>query len=241
MQGYFDLHSHILPGVDDGSKDMEETRRMLLIAYEEGIRNIVATPHYRVGGNNVAVASLKAIYEEVNQIAEGAAKEFHILLGNELLYSSGVIEALKKGEALTIDGTRYILVEFAPGTAYREIRDGLNNCIYAGYIPILAHAERYHCLVKDYFLVRELIKLGVYIQLNYSSLRGKIYDQKVKFCQRLLKKEWVHFIGTDAHGAYERIPHIKEAVAFIKRKYGENAVRQLLWENPMILLEDKHL
>ncbi|MDF2943534.1 MAG: Protein-tyrosine-phosphatase [Herbinix sp.] len=240
MQGYFDIHCHILPGVDDGAKDMDETRRMLLIAYEEGIRIMVATPHFIVGNNNTEVESLKAIYEEVNQIAESSLKGFHIILGNELFYSAGIIEALRTGEALTIDGTRYILVEFEPGATFREIRDGLNHCIYSGYIPILAHVERYQCLKKDYELVGNLVKLGVYIQVNIYSILSR-HNTTRKLCRKLLKKDWVHFLGTDSHGMYGRAPRAEEATTYLTRRYGQNKLRQLLWENPMTMLENKHL
>jgi protein-tyrosine phosphatase len=241
MQSYFDIHCHILPGVDDGAKDMDETRRMLLIAYEEGIRIIAATPHYIVGSKNVEVEGLKAVYEEVNKIAESVQEEFHIILGNELFYSPDIIEALRKGEALTIDGTRYILIEFLPSATFREIRDGLNHCIYSGYIPILAHTERYLCLKKDYELVGNLIKLGAYIQINISSMLKRNLNPMAKFCKKLLKREWVHFLGTDAHGAYERSPQISKVRSYLTRKYGENKVKQLLWDNPMTVLENKHL
>lgn len=241
MQGYFDIHSHILPGIDDGAKDMEETRRMLLIAYEEGIRFIIATPHYIPGKNNMATSRIREIYEEVNQIAEDASKEFRILLGNEIFYSPHIIEALKNEDALTIDNTRYILVEFSSNAAYHQIRDGLNNCIYAGYIPILAHAERYQCLLQNIVLVFELIKLGIYIQINYYCIPRGILDSKARFCYKLLKNEWVHFLGTDSHGADGRAPHAKAAVKTIKKRYGEDTVRKLLWDNPLTMLENKHL
>ncbi len=241
MTGYFDTHCHILPGVDDGAHDMDETRRMLLTSYEEGIRIITATPHYIAGKSNIPVNKLKAIFEEVKLVAEEATEGIQIILGNELFYNLGLIDALKKGDALTIDDTRYILVEFLPSASYHEIRVGLNHCTFAGYIPILAHVERYQCLVKDAILVGELIKLGAYIQVNISSVIGTIIDPKIKFCQKLFKNEWVHFLGTDAHGSKERVPRARAAVRFLRQKYGEDTVRQLLWDNPMTMLEDKHL
>jgi protein-tyrosine phosphatase len=241
MLGYFDIHCHILPGVDDGAHDMDETRRMLLTSYEEGIRIITATPHYVAGRSNLPVNKLKAIYEEVKLVAEDVTEGIQIILGNELFYNLGLIEALKKGYALTIDDTRYILVEFLPNASYHEIRVGLNHCTFAGYIPILAHVERYQCLVKDFILVGELIKLGAYIQLNLSSVIGSIIDPKVKFCHKLFKNDWVHFLGTDAHGTDERAPRARAAVRFLRQKYGDDTVRQLLWDNPMTMLEDKHL
>jgi protein-tyrosine phosphatase len=241
MQGYFDIHAHILPGVDDGAKNLDETFRMLYIAYEEGIRVIVATPHFIAGNQNVPVEKILELFYEVSQAVKKAGIMLNIILGNELLYNMDMIDSLNRGDALTIDGTRYILVEFPIFTSFREMWKGLNHCIFAGYIPILAHVERYPCLINDPSFVGNLIDLGAYIQVDLSSIEGKITDPKVRFCHKLLKKEWVHFLGTDAHGAYDRVPRAKRAIAFLKRKYGENKVIQLLWENPMTMLEDKHL
>ncbi len=241
MQGYFDIHSHILPGVDDGAMDMEETRRMLFLAQQEGIRIIVATPHYTAGRSKYSAEHFRAVYEEVSRLIEEAAGGLQVILGSELFYNMEMLEDLKKGLALTIDNTRYILVEFHPSDSFHHIRVGLYQCIFGGYIPILAHAERYQCLVKNPHLIYELIKLGVYIQLNLTSITGTILDPKVRYCHHLLKNGWVHFLGTDAHGAFERVPCIGEAVNIIQKRYGEKMVRTLLWDNPMTMLEDRHI
>jgi protein-tyrosine phosphatase len=241
MLGYFDIHSHILPGVDDGAVTMEETRKMLLLAYEEGIRVIIATPHFIAGKENIAAPNLKEIYEQVIRVAAEITNEFQILLGNELYYNTGLINALNEGTALTIDGTRYILVEFAPWISFRELWEGLNNCIFAGYIPILAHTERYDCLVKDLDSVKDLINLGAYIQLNFSCITSRRFDSGYYFCRKLLHRGWVHFLGTDAHGARGRTVKTKKAVSYIRRKYGEDMIKQLLWENPLMMIEGGHL
>jgi len=241
MQGYFDIHCHILPGIDDGPKTLEETLRMLYIAYEEGIRVIVATPHYASDGQSDSQAKIQAMYNEINAEIEQAGLEISIILGNELLYCTGIIEALDRGDALTIDGTRYILIEFHPDSSYKEIWNGINQCIFGGYIPIVAHVERYQCLIKNPGLVGELIHLGAYIQMNVSSIKGKISDSRMHFCNKILKKGWVHFLGTDAHGAYDRVPQVKSYLKALKKKLGEERIQQLFWENPMTMLENKHL
>lgn len=241
MAAYFDIHSHILPGIDDGASDMEETLRMLSIAYEEGIRVITATPHYIPGKRNHAGQVQEVLEKVLKAYGSSCLNELQIVLGNELLYSSDLFEDLKKGKALTIDQTRYILIEFMFSSTFRQIRDGLNYCSYAGYIPILAHAERYTCLVRKPEQVEELIRVGAYIQLNFSCFTRPILDPKTAFGHKLLKNGWVHFLGTDAHGAEERTPHIKKAVEIIIRKYGEELVNRLVWENPMTMLENRHL
>ena len=241
MDGYFDIHCHLLPGVDDGANDIKETCRMLEKAYDEGIRVITATPHYSAYKHNASPERLRELLNTVNHATAENGRQLKVILGNELLFSMDLIEAIKRGDALTIDGTRYILVEFSFGVAFKEIRDGLNQCIYAGYIPILAHAERYRCLRKEPELVGELINLGCYIQINMSSIQGGIGDSKVAFAHKLMKREWVHFLGTDAHGDKDRAPAARHVVTFLKKKYGEAVVRRLLWDNPMTMLEDRHL
>ncbi|MBE5965882.1 MAG: hypothetical protein E7255_02770 [Lachnospiraceae bacterium] len=241
MLGFVDIHSHILPGVDDGAGDIEEAICMLAIAYEQGIRIMIATPHYSAGRDNIAADELKKITKEVGLAVHNAGLDIQLVLGNELLYSMDLVDALDKGEALTMDGTRYILVEFLPSTSFQEIKSGLNHCIYSGYIPILAHAERYRSLRAQPERVEELIRLGVYIQLNLSSLVGGIAKQSVHFAHKLIKRGWVHFLGTDAHGVERRPPVIENALGYLYRRYGEDIIQQLLWDNPLRMLEDKPL
>lgn len=241
MVGYFDLHSHILPGVDDGAASLEETRSMLQTAYEEGIRIMTATPHYAIGRKNASVKQLQELVEELNEPSFDLCNKPHIILGNELLFSKEIIDALNRGDALTIDGTRYILVEFFPEEEFGMMREGLHHCLLSGYIPILAHTERYHCLIRHPWLVGELIQMGVYVQINFSGLVGHILSPKVNFCHKLLKKDWVHFLGTDAHGAHNRAPRVRKEVTRLMKKYGEETVTRLLWSNPMKMLEDRHL
>jgi protein-tyrosine phosphatase len=214
---------------------------MLDKAYEEGIRIVVATPHYVAGKNSFTAEDLIQVFNEVCEEIKKSGIDIILLLGNELFFSVDLINALDKGDALTIDGTRYILVEVPSDTSFRGLWNGLNHCIFAGYIPILAHIERYECLVREPDLVEELIKLGVYTQINMSGITGHITNPQVSFCHKLLKKEWVHFLGTDSHGTSKRDPKMKQVVRYLKKKYGEIMVSQLLWENPMTMLEDKHL
>lgn len=241
MQGYCDIHSHILPGVDDGAGDMEETCRMLSVAYEEGIRVIVATPHYIDGYMNTSPDKIYALIDEINRIYSGSERKLQILPGNELLYSNDIIRALEKGHALTIKGTRYILLEFLEDASYRYIREGLIKCLYAGYIPILAHAERYKSLHNMDELVAGLVKTGAYIQINFSGLIRSKNNPNSGFCNKLLKKRLVHFLGTDAHGADDRTPNIQKAVRYLCNRYGEQTVKRLLWDNPMTILKNRLL
>lgn len=172
MVNLFDMHCHILPGVDDGSRDMDTTRKMLARAYEQGIRNMVATPHFMMGEDNTPVPELVKIFLKVRQEANAIAPDFNIFLGNELLYDSGLLEQVKKGNALTINGTRYVLIEFLVETEYENICAAVREFTTAGYIPVIAHVERYMKLTKHMGYIGELIDMGALIQVNISSLEG---------------------------------------------------------------------
>jgi len=241
MLGFIDIHSHILPGVDDGSKSMDETLRMLTIAYAEGIQIMIATPHYAVNKTNIEPEKLRELAKEVNVAAQELGLNLQIILGNELFYSVDLVNALSSGEALTIDGTRYILLEFHPGSSIREITSGLKHCIHAGYIPILAHTERYQCLRKKVEVVGDLIKIGVYIQINTSALNGMRIDSISNFSRKLMKKGWVHFLGTDSHDLYDRPPQMLSTVNYLTKRYGEATIRKILWDNPLTVIENRFI
>lgn len=237
IPGYCDIHSHILYGVDDGAANLSEATRMLSIAYMEGIRCMVATPHFIADGTNVSIKKIYEVYYEIVEEAKKISPEFQIYLGHELYHSQDVTKSLIRGDALTINKSSYLLVEFLPRTPFRDIWNGLQQYLYHGYYPILAHAERYIELLQEPDRVRDIVKSGIYIQINFSSLIGR--HIRTSFCHKLLKKGWVHFLGTDTHGATMRPPYVREVAEAIRKKYGESTYEKLLWENPMTMLKNK--
>lgn len=241
MNGYYDIHTHILPGVDDGSGSMEETIKMLATAIDQGIKTIIATPHYMAGGNNTSVAELEKVREQVQTEAHKLDKDFKLYLGNELYYSESIINALKAKEALTLAGSRYVLVEFSVGDKYEKIFRGLGELVRAGYAPILAHVERYFCLNKREDLVSELVKSGCYIQMNSRSLIGGIFNSEANLNRKLLQHGLVHLIGSDCHDSKVRIPCMEAAVRTLLKKSDEALVNTIFMENPRNILENTYI
>lgn len=236
MQGIVDVHSHILPGVDDGSKNMDMTRQMLQMAWSEGIHTIIATPHHRRGYAQAPAEKLKEAYQAVCIEAKKINPDFKIYLGSELFRSHSLEERLASGEALTMAGTNYALVEFLPSDPYRELHSTLRRIQMAGYKPIVAHAERYQCLVKEPELTEELVDMGCLIQVNASSVTGENGFSAKRYVRKLLKYELVHFLGTDAHDLNRRSPMIQKCVSYIAKKYGEEYARRVSSENALKLL-----
>lgn len=236
----FDIHCHILPDVDDGARNEKHTKRMLQIAADEGIDVIVATPHFLADGKSADVSDLVKKSRQVREWWKEYGEEKELYLGNELFYSESLSEALEEKTALTMNDTEYILVEFPIYADYSYIRKAVQKLRYAGYVPILAHVERYD-FFKQPKRVEDLVELGAYIQVNASSVLGRHGFFEKCAIVRLLKKDLVHFVGTDAHNTKERSPEIRMCAEYLKRKLGKGKAQRILEENPKIMLRGEGL
>ena len=241
INGFVDLHSHILPGVDDGSRNMDETVRMLHIAYNEGIRTIFATPHYMAGAKNRPVDQLRAICDEVQKEAAKIDPNMRILLGNEIYYSESVLEAIQSGAALTLAGSRYVLIEFSPKEMFNNMFRALSGLISGGYLPIVAHMERYGCLHRNKDRTEELISLGCYLQMNCSSLIGGLLDKDAKYHRRLVEQGMIHFLGSDCHDDKVRMPSMARAWKQMQKKCDEEVLNWIFYEHPHKVLENTYI
>lgn len=235
-----DVHSHILPGVDDGARDMDMTRAMLTMAWDQGIRTIIATPHYDPAKKDVTAEKIRALTEKVQEEAKKIHPEMKVFCGNEIFYVDGAVDHLKDGRALTLADTSYVLVEFYGGVSMRECVRAVRSLTKACYRPVIAHAERYPCLRKEGAL-RELIQLGAYIQINYSSLPGSIFDKDSNWVKRSVKDGEIHLFGTDMHDLNRRKPETSKAVKTLMHCVGAEEAESLLWDNPQKLLANQYI
>ncbi len=230
----FDVHCHITPGVDDGSQSLEETLKMLTIAKDEGITHMLATPHFKINHRNASPQKVNELLKKVKAAAKGIGINISIYQGNEVMYYDEMCEALNEGRISTMNNTDYVLVEFMPTDSFRYIRNALDDVAGEGYQPVLAHVERYGCMVDDIENVRELKRLGVKIQTNASSITGSIGKDIKKFTHQLLKERLIDYIGTDAHRCEgSRTPLMKECAALMYKKYDEEYVDDVLYRNAM--------
>ncbi len=241
MKEYIDIHCHCLPGVDDGPERMEESLRMLVTAYRDGIRSIVATPHYYPGQNNASPEQIREKLWQLKTEAAAVCPKLSLYLGNELYYNSGLPELLAGKEAFTMADSSYVLMEFAPEVDYTELRNGLYSMQTQGFWPILAHVERYQQLLEDMERARELIEMGVYLQANASSILGRHGRREKRFLRRLLEEERLHFVATDAHDLSGRPPVLSKCAVYLEKKYGERLTERLLHENPRKMMNNELL
>lgn len=239
MEGYIDMHCHILPGVDDGAKDIEETKKMLRIAYDEGIRCIIATPHHHPHRGKESPEVLRKQAMIVREAAHEIDEHFRIYLGTEIYFGQDVPEKLKKKQILTMNKREYVLVEFSPSDTYDYIRQSLQQLQFGGYMVILAHVERYNCITEEPALAEELEEMGILLQVNAGSIIGNSGRKIKNFVRDLMDEDLVFCVGTDAHDVKRRAPRMKKAADYVKKKHGEEYMRRIFFSNAMVMLKKR--
>lgn len=234
--GYIDMHSHILPGLDDGSRSMEQSLAMLRIAYEEGITTMIATPHNMPGKGR---PSKETIREKIHLLQIKADEEnisIKILMGTEYYYREEVLNQFEEENAITMGASDHVLVEFNPMEEKSYIRNAINDINSTGYTPIIAHIERYVQLMKDFDTVEDLSKMGALIQVNAASITGDNGRQAKSDTKKLLKRDLVDFVSTDAHSHGHRAPYIRKCATILSKRYGADYADKLLYRNAQVLL-----
>lgn len=241
-----DIHSHIIFGVDDGPKNLEESLALLQLAYDQGVRQIVATSHRRKGMFETPEATILANYQQLHQAAEKKFPDLALAYGGELFFTPDILDKLEQGLVPTMNGTRFALIEFSSVTPYKDIHSAINKILLLGVTPIVAHIERYNALEFEDKKVRELINMGAYMQVNASHLvkpkllgdKLKIYKKRAKF---FLEEDLVHVVASDMHNTGERKPEMAKAYEQVAKQYGGGKAKELFVTNPQTLLENDYI
>lgn len=236
MQASVDIHCHIMPGVDDGSRDMDTSIKMLKIAEKNGITDIILTPHHKPMHHNVSPEHNKVYKDRLQNVADKVGIKVRLYSGNEIYYSDETQRELENGKICTLAGSDYVLVEFHPTNPFSAINNAVYQVQGAGFIPVIAHVERYSDIVSHPAYVEELIDKGCYIQVNASSIIGK-YGWGIKFfVKKLLKNRQVHFVATDAHDTGRRAPELADCRSYVERKYGREYANRIFFDNPISII-----
>lgn len=233
-----DIHSHLLPGIDDGAGTMGEALQMLKMAADDGIRHMIATPHFHYRRGHASPEQIRTLTAKVQELAEQENIPIILYPGNELYYTHELLETVKAGEALTLAASDYVLLEFSPETECRRIQNAVYEFLSEGYYPIIAHMERYEAFQKHADFVQMILQMGAYFQINAGSLTGNAGWSVKRFTKTMLKNGTVHFIATDAHDTEKRIPAFGKTADWIIKKYGEDVLQELVSDHPMKILEN---
>lgn len=220
-----DIHTHILPGIDDGAPDKQTALEMLKEDTKQGVREVVFTPHY-YGKKHSPEQFLKNRAEAFEKIQGHIPKGISVRLGAEVYFSN--VNTVKNDVlcSLAIEGTRYVLIELPFTKTWSDsLFDQLQNFINeTDYTPIIAHIERYWLARKKPSVVSMLVHMGCLIQVNTGAFLNK---RDRKFVMPLLKKGLVHCLGTDTHDMKVRKPDYEAAVEYIKKAGQEKALLKI--------------
>ena len=195
-----DIHSHIMYGIDDGSKNIETSLEILKDAYNNGVTDIFLTPHYvedsRYNTNN------NDKEEILNTLKEKLKEEnvnINLYIGNEIFINENISKYIDNKEIASLNNSNYLLIELPMGRMFNNTKEIFFNLIREGYIVILAHPERYRYLQEDEKKLEELLEMGILLQGNYRSLFGYYGKDAKKALSKFIKKHQISFIGSDIH------------------------------------------
>ena len=217
-----DIHSHLIPNVDDGSKSVEETFMLIKEADRAGITDIILTPHYIVNSYEQNANTLILLKDKLQQILDKDKINVKLHIGMEVYITDNLIDLLKQNKLLTLANSKYLLMELPLNTNVQYLDMVIFKLIENNIIPIIAHPERYKFVQEDPSKVRELIDSGCLIQSNIGSILG-IYGKKAKkTIKYLLKNDLINFIATDTHRKNTIYPLLEKGIKKIEKKRLKN-------------------
>ena len=213
-----DIHSHIIPGIDDGSQSMEMTLEMLKNAEKEGTKEIVATPHYLLEYGEATIEEVKNYVKEINAVLENEKLDIKVYSGQEVYFTERIIKDYMEGNIGTINDSRYMLIEFPMDKFDENIFDILYELQVRDIVPIIAHPERYKPFIEKPLLINDFINQGYLFQINAGSIQGKFGENVRKTADVFLMSNIYNFIGSDAHNIKSRNTGLKDAIALLKEE-----------------------
>ncbi len=225
-----DIHCHMLFGVDDGADSIEESVKMLSEAKKQGITDIILTPHLRHGMFRYEKDLVEANYQSLLPYAKKLGVGLY--LGCEYHVNTEIMDAYGKGRFHSLADRKYILTEYSSVSEYSFLVKMTQEVMRHGFVPVIAHVERYGCLQEDIERVAELQDMGAWIQVNADAVLGLEGRGPKRFCKELLEEGWVDVIASDAHGVKNRACHMEKCFSYVSKKFGRNYATELMEHNP---------
>lgn len=262
MTEMIDLHAHILPRLDDGAEDLEESVEMCRTSYRDGVRTIVATPHILPGVYKNNRSTILAKTRELNEVVKKFGVEsseygvknpdprtqplndptdaFKILPGADVHFSPNLLQLCENGEILTVnDDGRYLMVEFDFMSLPYQGEQVLFQLISHGITPVITHPERNFEIARNPNRYYQMVHMGCLGQVTAMSLTGEFGPEVKRVAERLLAHRLIHFIASDTHSLRERPPVLSRAVREAEKKVGGEEAQKMVTDYPRALLEGR--
>lgn len=230
MRGLFDIHCHLVPYVDDGARNMDEAVKMLKMEYSQGVRYVIVTPHYRRGMFETPMDQILTQFLKLRGISKSIG--IQMFLGCEYHVEPEMVRVLRARERPCMASSPYVLAEFGYDVSTEYMREQLYMLLSNGYLPIVAHVERYGKVCRQWSFLEDIVDMGAFIQVNAGSILGESGHGVKKFCRRLMREDLLHFVGSDAHRMDVRKPNLRPCVDYVTRVMGEDYAEEIFVENP---------
>ena len=239
MKPFFDMHCHVLYGLDDGPRHREDAFRLVDALVKDGIRLIVATPHIHPGSRPFHREHYEEALQTVNDYCKEKEYKLKIYPGAEIKYSDSTARLLRDGAVPTMNNTGMVLIEWSMDSSFDTISNAIREISNAGFTVVVAHIERYPSL---YFHAKSIVEMrkqfNLRIQMDCEALldRGSFFERR--FVKSLFKMKAIDFVSTDAHDTKDRSPRMKQAYKVLKEQYGEECADALTWQNAQEMIEE---
>ncbi len=238
-----DIHTHVLPGIDDGADGFDTALDLLEQAAASGVHTLVATPHCNIPGEfeNYVSSDLEALFQRLDYEKDRNRIPIKLCRGMEVYATEELPDLLQQGRVWTLNGTTYFLTEFAFDEDPRFCRHILDSCISLGLRPVIAHPERYFFIQDDLQIAYTWCTHGCALQLNKGSILGRFGSGPKRAAMRLLDHGLIACVASDAHNPYHRTTHMTEVYQLLCSLYDEDYAELLLEENPARILRGDSL
>ena len=234
---FADSHSHLLYSVDDGPKALDETLEMLDAAYKDGVRSICVTPHFNFSffGDNTEKA--KSAYGELCLITKDKYPDMKLYFGCEIFYHNECVELLNSGVCPTIAGTKHVLVDFSSDVDLFTVEGAVKKIISYGYIPIIAHAERYRIFQSDTLKLKRIKESGAIVSVNAASVVGLNSRKEMSCAKKIINKGLCDTVASDAHDTKKRPFCFGACYEYLKKHYSKETAELLTYIRSQKILD----
>jgi protein-tyrosine phosphatase len=233
-----DLHSHILPGIDDGSSSLAMSLDMARIAVKDGIRIMACTPHIYPGLYQNHKAGIIAARDALQGALDENGIALQLTIGADVHLVPGVLDGLRAGTIPSLHSTRYVLLEPSHHVAPPRFAESVFQLVTAGYVPVITHPERL-TWIKDHFeTMAQLTRQGAWLQVTAGALTGLFGPGPKYWAERFIGEGLTHVLATDAHSSTRRVPVLSEGLAVAEKLVGAEEARQMVHGRPSALMSN---
>lgn len=235
-----DIHTHIMPGIDDGSDNMEESLAMAELAWESGVDTIVVTPHSNIPGSfkNYDSPEWRKLFRKLQTHLQENDCQIKLVTGTEIYATEDVAERIRNRELMSINDSRYYLMEVPFDVDPYWAEDIWESVLEMDKVPVIAHPERYFCIQDEPAILYEWMKMGCLSQMNKGSVFGRFGRTAKRTAEVLLDHNLISCVASDAHSPYMRTTFMADIRDYLLDVYGERRMERLLYRNPKRILEN---